>query len=259
MPLQASIDVPRKAARILRDYVLDLYFPAQRLTWPQRVRCLPVLFLVEYLVYRVDAIAEHGQDLDLDPAAPDQDTARRYRSRLDAYRVRFETLLRSANAYNEAAAIQLKLGEEYVYLENKVTSTRTVTAADVLHLAELRPSDVRLLHAMTYALLGRPVDQRLLDLLWPVEVLADIANDLDHYASDIAAGRYNTYDAFVRLYGRSAPEQLRVAIAAYEQRFHAELAQFPANRQASLAVLCARRYLPRIEAIPEPRLLPDGR
>jgi hypothetical protein len=246
--LLSSLEAPRKAGRIFKDYVLDLYFPAQRLSRWQRLRCAPLLMLVEYLVYRVDAVAEHTRDVDFE-VAPNEDYATLHR-----YKARFEALLRRARAHNEAVARQLDFGEQYVRLENRVTANRSASHAEVLRLAELRPSDVRLLHGMTFALLGRPVDNDLLDLLWPVEVLADIGNDLDHYRRDVAAGQFNTYDAFVRLYGRAAPDRLRAEIDHYERLFRARLAAFPADRRAELAALCTRRYHTRTMVIPEPRL-----
>ena len=253
--LRTSFEVPRKAGRIVKDYVFDLYFRAQRLSWWQRLRCTPMILLVEYLVYRVDAVAEGAKDVDLDAARNnDHDAVGRYRAKFEAYKAKFELLLRRAHAHNEAVARQLDLGEQYVYLENKVTSNRMASHAEVLQLAELRPSDVRLLHAMTFAMLDRPVDKDLLDLLWPVEVLADIGNDLEHYSRDVAAGQFNTYDAFVRLYGQAAPDRLQAEIVRYEQLFHAKLAKFPADRQAELSALCAHRYRGRTEVFPEPQL-----
>lgn len=238
--------VPVKAAGIFRDYALRLYFPANGLSRLQRARCTPPLLLVEYLVYRVDAVAEGAGDVDLE-AARNDDYARLHR-----YRATFERLLRRARAYNPEVARQMDCGEKYVRLENKVTSHRTVDHADVMRLAELRPSDVRLLHGMTFALTGRPCDTALIDLLWPVEVLADIGNDLDHYRRDVECGRFNTYAMFVRMYGRQAPQRLRAEIERYERLFRARLAVFPGKHPDRLEALCTRRYRPSTETIPEP-------
>ncbi|MYT28566.1 MULTISPECIES: hypothetical protein [unclassified Streptomyces] len=243
--LQRALEVPSKAARIFKDYAVNLYFPANRMSALQRLRCTPPLLLVEYLVYRVDSVTEGAKDVDLDVARnADYD-------KLHAYKARFESLLRRAHAYNGVVAREIGNGERYVRLENKVTSSRTVDHADVLRLAELRPSDVRLLHGMTFALLGRPADTALLKLLWPVEVLADIGNDLTDYHKDVAGGQFNTYDAFVKLYGPAAPERLRTEIARYEQMFLDELAEFPRARQAELRALGTRRYRPLTAVIPE--------
>lgn len=243
-------EATRKAFRIVKDYVFGLYFPAQRVGWLRRLRFAPKVLLVEFLVYRVDAVTERARHLDL--RAGDPDATRKYNAKLARYRARFESLLRRKRAHNEAVARQLDLGEEFVYLENQVTSSQTATHAEVIRLAELRPSDVRLLNAMTFALARRPVDDELIRLLWPVEVLADIANDLDHYQSDVAAGRFNTYDAFVRLYGPAAPDRLRDEIARYEGLVQSELEKFPVKRKKKLAKLTARRYRARTQLIPEP-------
>jgi hypothetical protein len=254
VPLRKSFEVRRKAGRIVKDYVFDLYFPAQRLSWWRRLRCTPAVFAVEHLVYRVDAVAERAKDVDLDMARTnDRDTAWHYKETFEAYKEKFESLLRRKNAYSDAVANQLELAEQYVYLENKVTSNREASHAEVVRLAELRPSDVRLLNAMIYAMRRRPVNQRLLDLLWPVEVLADIGNDLAHYRQDVAEGRFNTYDAFVRLYGENAPDRLRAEIARYERLFAAELSNFPVKRRARLAGLCVNRFHARTRVFPEPQ------
>ncbi len=255
--LRRWFEIPSKAWGIVKEYVLDLYFPAQRLTWCQRLRCAPVLFLVEYLVYRADEVAENARHVDLCTVGRDDADARnryRYKATLDSYKATIELLLRCTGAHSEAVARQLELGERYIYLENRATSTGVASHAEVLRLAELRPSDVRLLHCMTFALLGRPVDNNLLDVLWPVEVLADIGNDLAHYHDDVAHGRFNTYDAFVRLYGGDAPIRLRAEIARYEHLLHTRLAKLPARRQNELVALCTRRYRAQTEVIPQPLL-----
>jgi hypothetical protein len=257
-PLRHWFETSGKVRRVVKDWVFRLYFPAQRLSRAQRLRCAPTVLLVEYLVYRVDTAAEHIKHLDLDSARDDDhDAVRRYKAMFDAYKLKFKARLRRMHAYNDAVARQLDMGEEYLYLENKVTSTRAASHSEVLRLAELRPSDVRMLHGMTFALLGRPVDYDLLNLLWPVEVLADIGDDLKTYHQDVAARQFNTYDIFVRLYGRAAPDRMRAEIDRYEQHFRAELSRFPADRRAELAKLCTRLYRARTGLIPEPEL-PDA-
>ncbi|NBE83509.1 hypothetical protein [Micromonospora rubida] len=246
--LRTEHAVLSKSRGIFREYVTELYYPAQELTRWQRARCTPLAFLVEYLVYRVDAVAEDSRDLDLDVAD------NRHYDKLVRYKGKFEALLRRARAHNDAVARQLDLGEQYVRLENKVTTHGVADEQQLLRLAELRSSDVRLLHAMTFAILRRPVDQDLLDLLWPVEVLADIGNDLEHYTQDVSSGQFNTYDSFVRLYGDAAPARLRAQLDRYEALFHERLDSFPAARRDRLAALGTRRYRQRTAQIPQPTL-----
>ncbi|MFI0902523.1 hypothetical protein ACH4TE_03100 [Streptomyces sioyaensis] len=246
--LRRSCEVPVKAARIVNDYVFRLYFPANRMPLPQRFRCAPLIMLVEYLVYQVDAVSEGAKRVDLAVVRDHDDD---YLT-LHKYKAKFEKILRRMHAYNWSVAHQMEMAEQYVRLENKVTSNRLVAHAEVIRLAELRPSDVRLLHGMTFALRRQPCDENLLNLLWPVEVLADIGNDLAHYPDDVAKGQFNTYAAFVELYGAEAPERIRAEIARYERMFLAELEKFPCVRQAELKVLCARRYRRLIAVVPEP-------
>ena len=247
--LRRAVKVPGKAIRIYLDYVVDLYFPANRLTPWERIRCTPLLLLVEYLVYRVDAVTEGAKEVDLDVVR------NRDYDRLHAYKARFEALLRRVGAHNEVVTQQLDAGEQYVRLENRVTSTGVVDHAEVLRLAELRPSDVRLLHGILFAILRRPCDDALLRLMWPIEVLADIANDLAHYERDVRGGQFNTYAAFVALHGQEAPERIRAEIDRYERAFRAELATFPAPRRRELEGLCVRQY--RGLTAPLPSTLPQ--
>jgi len=241
----AAVDVPRKASLIFRDYVLELYYPLHELTWRDRLRCTPRLFIVELLVYQVDAVVEGAKDVDLEKVR------NKDYSTLHRYKARFETLLRRLDAYSDAVAHQIEMGEQYVRLENRVTSNDCATHEDVLRLAELRPSDVRLLHGMIFSLAHSPLDEGLLELLWPVEVLADIGNDLEHYAEDAAKGQFNTYSAFVALYGEEAPARMRTEIDRYERMFRDRLRGVQADRRARVEALCARRYRDRVERLPE--------
>lgn len=50
-----------------------------------------------------------------------------------------------------------------------------------------------------------------------VGVTADIGNDLAHYREDVSTGQFNTYSAFVTLYGRAAPMRIRAEIDRYER------------------------------------------
>ena len=253
----STIEASAKAYGIYRDYVRELYFPANSLTLPQRLRCAMPLLFIELLVYQVDAISEKSKSVDLDVVRnEDYET-------LHKYKEKFRSLLRIMHAYNESTEQQMEYGEQYVRLENKVTSHQVIEYEDLIRLIELRSSDVRLMHSMIFALLGRPCESGLMDLLWPVEVLSDIANDLDHYAADVKNGQFNAYAAFVALYGDEAPARIRAEIDRYEGCYRELLAEYPESRQAELDALCARRYRARTAIIPEalpqvaPELLPQ--
>jgi hypothetical protein len=258
---RAACNAARAAAGIVKDYVLDLYYPIHGVRWRDKLRCSPLLLFIEYLVYRADATAESGKDIDLDAVR-----GREYET-LAAYKARFIRILQKLDLYHRAAAREIERGEQYLRLENRVTSSRSTRSsppsppsplnrsadhADVMRIAELRPSDVRLLHCLLFGLLHRPCDEELLSLLWPVEVIADIGNDLLHYADDVAHGRYNTYHMLVDLHGSEAPDVVRAEISRYERLFLDRLEGFPLTRRGELLQLCARLYRPRIATIPDP-------
>ncbi|MFI0777071.1 hypothetical protein [Streptomyces sp. NPDC021212] len=236
-----------KAAGIVRDYVLRMYYVVDEVPRRQRLRLTPVLLGVEYLVYRVDSLAERNAAVDLD-AVRNSD----YES-FHTYKRAFEKVLRALGAWNEDVAFLVDEAERFIRLENGATSRGTVTRDDTLAMVELRPTDVRLLRAMSFALRGRPMDPATRDLLWPVEVLADIANDLRHYERDVASGTLNVYAAFVELFGDAAATELRREVDRYEAMFLERLSALAPERRARIAEVCRQRYAAAVE--PYPRVI----
>ncbi|WP_394821798.1 hypothetical protein [Pendulispora albinea] len=274
----------------MKDYVVDFYFPIHRISWREGAKCLPLLLFFEYMVYRVDDVAEDGRRLDIFK------TKNEHFDTLMAKKVEFINLLGRLRLYNTAIEREVDMGEQYVRLENKMTSISAANAAnsanvpaaptarnaptaptacnaptvptaptalnapnviehaDIMRAAELRASDVRLLHCMLFGVLKRPCDEELLSLLWPVEVIADIGNDLDHYADDVDNGNYNTYHMLVKLYRDKAPERVRAEINKYERLFLERLEQYPSSRKEELKSLCSRFYRTHTTTIPEPKL-----
>jgi hypothetical protein len=206
-----------------------------------------VLLGVEYLVYRVDSLAERNTSVDLDAERNSDYEA------FHTYKKAFEKVLRALGAWNEDVAFLVDEAERFIRLENATTSRGTVTRQDALALVELRPTDVRLLRAMAFALRGRPMDPATRDLLWPVEVLADIANDLGHYEQDVASGTVNVYAAFVELFGDAAAAELRSEVDRYESMFLDRLSALPAARRARVEQVCRRRYAAAVR--PYPRII----
>ena len=235
-----------KAAGIVKDYVYDFYSPIHQLSWRDTVRCLPLLLLLEYMVYQADAVAENSKDIDL------ARVKNRDFEKLTAHKERFIKLLKRLDFYDRLIEHELDMGEQFLRLENKLTSGHPIERADVMRTAELRSSDVRLLHCLMFRLLKRPYDEGLLSLLWPVEVIADIGNDFNHYADDVAKGSYNTYSMFVKLYGERAPEQMQLELQKYEKLFLERLDLYPTSRKDKLLDLCTRFYRTHTMTIPAP-------
>lgn len=233
-----------KAAAIVRDYVLRMYYVVDEVPRLQRLRLTPVLLGVEYLVYRVDSLAERNATVDLDAVRNDDYEA------FHTYKKAFEKVLRALGAWNEDVAFLVDEAERFIRLENGATSRGAATREDVLAMVELRPTDVRLLRAMAFALRGRPMDPATRELLWPVEVLADMANDLQHYERDVAAGTLNVYAVFVELYGDAAAVELRREADRYESMFLERLSALPPERRARIAEVCRTRFEAALEPYP---------
>ncbi|WP_329378393.1 hypothetical protein OG625_09815 [Streptomyces sp. NBC_01351] len=233
-----------KAMGITRDYVSHMYYIVDEVPRRQRLRLTPVLLGVEYLVYRVDSLAERNTAVDLDAERNSDYEA------FHTYKKAFEKVLRSLGAWNEEVAFLVDEAERFIRLENATTSRGSVTRQDALALVELRPTDVRLLRAMTFALRGRSMGPAARDLLWPVEVLADIANDLGHYEQDVASGTLNVYACFVELFGDAAAAELRREVDRYESMFLDRLSALPPERRARVAEVCRRRYAAAVRPYP---------
>jgi hypothetical protein len=247
----AAVTPSVKAYRIFREYVLRCYFPAHRLSWQQRWRLVPRLLFVEYLVYRVDSMAENTNAVPLEQDGNDD------YDRLLRYKQLFLRLLTRMGAVDDAVRAQLDLGEAYVRLENRVTAgVEPPSEGDLLRLAELRPSDVRLLHAMTTALLRRPADQALMNVLWPAEVLADLGNDVVQFDADVRSGAFNVYAELSRRYDARADERMTEIVAGYLAEHRARLREIPPHRRDEIQRLCAALYeakLHRYLAAADPR------
>lgn len=240
-----------KASKIVRDYVGGVYYPLLGVNRRQRLAITPRLLLVEYLVYRVDKITERSAAEDLDVTrTSDYD-------KLHQYKARVERLIRGLGGWNSTVAKLLDDGEEFVRRENALTSGHQVDEAGLLRLVELRPTDVRILHAMAEEMLNRPSNPTTHAVAWTVETLADIANDLDHYYADAAAGRLNVYASYLHLYGADeGPLRLQAQIDAYGRDLQENIQLLPVDQQ-QLAQRCCERLLgARLDQHPDPSAPP---
>lgn len=241
-----SCEAMQKAVRIVKDYVYDLYFPAHGLSSNEFFTYCPTLVSIESLIYQVDLVAENSKNIDI-VYSKNED----YQSLL-ILKHSFPKLLKELDLYDSVIEKELVRGEEYVKLENKITAEGVIKHSEVMRVAELRPSDVRLLHCILFRLLGKPYDEKLLSLLWPVEVIADIENDFKDYADDVAKERYNTYRMFVKLYKENAPEYIKAELDNYENLFKERIATFPTNIREKLMALYSQFRQGSSAAIPQP-------
>lgn len=234
-----------KAYRIVAEYAGLLYYPLHAVTFRRRLMITPRLLLVEYLVYRVDAVLERNRDNDLEV------TRTTDYGRLHRYKTLFRLLLRLLGAWSGTVAARIDDGEAFARLENAVMARDDTTESDLRKMAELRPADVRLMHAMIEAMLGLPHDASLHQVLWPVEVLADIANDLEHYHQDVTAGNFNLYAEFLRLFGDRGPMRFRLFIEDYQSELARRVKALSPGRQDAVRLHCKALIRDRLASLPE--------
>lgn len=243
-----SYEALQKSSLIVNDYVYDLYFPIHGLSSRDIFTYCPTLLAIESMVYQVDLVAENAKNVNVVQAKNEDFKT------LTMQKYSFMKLLKKIGFDDLLIKKELANGEEYVKLENKVTSGGVIQHSEVMRIAELRPSDVRLLHCILFHLLKKPYDENLLSLLWPVEVIADIENDFKHYPDDVAKERYNTYHSFVKLYKEKAPNYIKAELEHYENLFKEKLATFPTNMQQNLMALYSQFRQKNSFSIPKPIL-----
>jgi hypothetical protein len=111
--------------------------------------------------------------------------------------------------------------EAFFSLIHQLVYQGRLTHANVVRAMELAPSDFRLMHIIFCCATGLPVNEALLDLLEPLEVLRDIHWHRTNLADDVEHGYFNLYQMFTRIHGAEAERQIQ----AEEERLSALLAE----------------------------------
>ncbi|RCJ15483.1 hypothetical protein A6S26_34440 [Nostoc sp. ATCC 43529] len=241
-----SYEATQSATRIVKDFVYGLYFPVHGLSSKDIFTYCPTLISIESMVYQVDLVAENAKYFNV------VQTKNEDFQTLTMQKYSFLELLKKLDFYDSQIERQLAMGEEFVKLENKVTAGGLVEHSEVIRIAELRSSDVRLLHCILFHLLGKSYNEKLLSLLWSVEVIADIVNDFLDYADDVNKDQYNTYRMFVKLYKEKAPDYIKVELDKYENSFKDQLNLFPIDEKQRLISACSQFLKAHSAEIPQP-------
>ncbi|MBD2446921.1 hypothetical protein H6G76_07035 [Nostoc sp. FACHB-152] len=237
----------RRSSRVLREFIL-YYFPIYNLSMNDFFRFYPILGFIEALVYQTDDEVERIQH---DGCESLQNSP---------WQAKQEMILAVLEEYNlkhcKVEFYMQKLGE-YFELETHLLASSHVTHGMIKQAAELRSSDYRILHCTLLKMLGLNYQQDELNeelrLMWPLEVLNDIEDDLMSYAEDVSAKQYNTYRMFVKVYGEKAPYYLKKELDFYESLYHKQISRFSGmRREAFLKPWQAYRLDHPVPMIPEP-------
>ncbi|MEH2000903.1 MAG: hypothetical protein V7L00_19515 [Nostoc sp.] len=238
----------RRSCRVLREFVL-YYFPIYNLSMNDFFRFYPILGFIEALVYETDDEVEQIQA-----------ESSHYKLQNSPWQHKQKIILSILEEFNikhfEVEYYLNKLGD-YFDLETQLLATKNITHAMIRKAEELRSSDYRVLHCTLLKMLGMNYSQEELNeelkLMWPLEVLNDIEDDLMSYSEDVEAKHYNTYRMFVKLYKEKAPYYLKRELDYYENLFHQQLTQFSdLKREAFTRPWNAYRLDHPVPIIPEP-------
>ncbi len=237
----------RRSSRVLREFVL-YYFPIYNLSINDFFRFYPVLGFIEALVYQTDDEVEKIQS---------EGCHNLQNSPWNSKQEIILAVLKEFNLKHFQVEWYLNQMGTYFDLETELLASPHPTHAMVRKAAELRSSDYRILHCTLRQMLGLSFQQEELNeelkLMWPLEVLNDIEDDIDSYSLDVAAKQYNTYRMFVKLYGENAAYYLKRELDYYENLFHSQLRQFSdLKREAFTRPWNAYRLDHPVPVIPEP-------
>jgi hypothetical protein len=239
----------RRSSRVLREFML-YYFPIYNLSMNDFFRFYPILGFIEALVYQTDDEVEkiQGEGYATLQHSPWQSKQEIILAVLEEYNLKHYKV----EYYME------KLGD-YFELETQILASSHVTHEMIKKAAELRSSDYRVLHCTLLKMLGLNYQEEELNeelkLMWPLEVVNDIEDDLMFYSDDVAAKHYNTYRMFVKIYGEKAPYYIKKELDFYESLFYKQLRRFSEiKRESFTKPWNAYRLDHPVPVIPEPIL-----
>lgn len=235
-----SIHELRRAIPAVRIFGLTC-FPVYGIEWgdPEvALRLLPPLVSLEALVYRVDRAVEAAQDTGQGAdAAESMQPLQRLLER--------EGLLRPA-----ARAHLADLGR-YFALETRLLREPIPSADALAETWRLRSADFRLMHDVLAQLRGTTVDAAVEAALDPVWAFSEVVMDLWDYADDVAQGRFNTYDQYLRRHGPEGGPRLEAELLRLRAEHERLAGALPGPLPERLA-RGAATWWPLYEGLPDP-------
>lgn len=230
-----------RSSLVLYD-MAAFYLPLHGYSWEEYFRCQALLVTVEALIYQIE-IAIH-EDRPWDWAAQ----SHRIRSFLGehvAVDAPIDAFLQAIGTYFAQVAELRKQAKPDIAL--------------ILATAELRPSDIRLLHCLLLQQLNLPYAPELFASLVPLEILVDLKANFSEYDQDVESNQFNTYHTLVRTLGTEAREYMTGYQLNWQDRHQQQLAlATPALRERLEAFAERHEHAYPSVPIPVPHLLPDS-
>jgi hypothetical protein len=232
-----------KSARVL-EAITQYYFPLHELSPQDFFTYYPVLGFVESLIYQADETIEENQ------------TDKQLLSGISPWTKAKKVIMSFLKEQKlDHLLIEKELNNlgEYYQIESQLMQGQYFTHENIVKAAELRSSDARALHAILWRMTNKPFNGTLFEMIWPLEVLADMEDDVHSYQKDIDEEHYNTYRMFVKLYGEEAPQYLKAEMLRYQSIFQEKLELLPKEEQKLyMQIVSAYQQKNSIQVIPEP-------
>lgn len=234
-----------KSARVIPNFV-RCYFPLNDLATDDLLKYFPILVVIESAVYEIDAESEAA-------IKAGACVAPRFGGRLR----RLWRVIEEFGLADPKINALLADGARYWRLEWRIMC-RLVRWEDIRRAAELRSFDIRILHRLLFRMLRREYDEDLFSVAWPLELIADLEDDLRQYHEDVEQDAFNIYRAIASLDRKAAPLRMTELLRSYGREFRQRLRKLPQHQRKS--VLAAWRTYRAERPRPEiPIPLPDPR
>jgi hypothetical protein len=247
----ACLDLPlvsyrglQRSTRILQ-LMVNYYFPIHGFGLDDYFTCHPVLSFFSALIYQTDDRTEALQAAGAAGAAVQAG---------HDWHATIDSVLKALKLVDPLVQRELAAITTYVELETHLMHSTDFTLADLRRALELRSSDLRAMHRLALLTMQRSVDETLFQLCYPLEVMAEIRDDLYQYDDDRGAGKFNSYLLLQKLYGNAAPEQLLQVRQYYRQMFLQRMQAAPEPLQELLTPASEEAFA--LETLPCPQAAP---
>ncbi|MCE2661414.1 MAG: hypothetical protein PX481_02350 [Microcystis sp. M53603_WE2] len=195
-------------------FIFKHYCPIYHISLDEFFEYYPLLAFIEYLVYETDAEMESNQK---DSSSSSQC------SLWDSKKIIIRYLLKEFDLEDPTILKHIENLGQYFELESQLVTSEKITLEDVIRASELRSSDELILHCTLIAMSGKPYRDEIFEIMSPIHILLEFHDDFLSYQEDRAAGNYNTYWMFQKLYGEEAHHYLKAEIDRYSKLFEETL------------------------------------
>ena len=178
--------------------------------------CYPVLALIESLIHEVNIDLGSNQQNNLS---------------WDARKKIIQSFLKEFNLEHPTILNAMENLGEFFHLGSQLVTSETITNQDVIRASELQSSEINMLYFTLISILGKPYKTEVFELMSPINILLEFHDDFRSYQEDRAAGNYNTYWMFQKLYGEEAHHYLKAEIDRYSNLFEATLKRLSEQEQ----------------------------